>query len=125
VKIPKDLTNIEITPEGEVKGVRINGDGKPVKVGQIKLVRFLNPSGLQAIGGNLFIETPMAGAKTEDIPGSNGLGVLAQGHLEKSNINIVEEMINIVQAQRAFEMNQKGVQAADEMMRMTNQLQRG
>ncbi|MBI3926730.1 MAG: flagellar basal-body rod protein FlgG [Armatimonadetes bacterium] len=125
VKIPKDLTNIEVTPEGEVKGVRINGDGKPEKVGQIKLSRFLNPSGLQATGGNLYVETELAGAKTEDVPGANGLGVLAQGHLEKSNINIVEEMINIVQAQRAFEMNQKGVQAADEMMRMTNQLQRG
>jgi len=125
VSIPKDVTNIEVRPNGEVFGVRINGDGQAEKVGQIHLTRFLNPAGLQAIGGNLYVETPVAGARTEDIPGQNGMGSLAQGHLEKSNINVVEEMISIVQAQRAFEMNQKGVQAADEMMRMTNQLQRG
>lgn len=125
VSIPKDVTNIEVRPDGSVFGVRINGDGQSEKIGQIKLTRFLNPAGLQAIGGNLYVETPVAGAKSEDIPGQNGMGVLAQGHLEKSNINVVEEMISIVQAQRAFEMNQKGVQAADEMMRMTNQLQRG
>jgi flagellar basal-body rod protein FlgG len=125
IEIPKDVTNIEITPEGEIKGTRLNGDGKQETIGQLKLTRFLNANGLQAIGGNLYVETPSCGAKTEDIPGKNGLGVLAQGHLEKSNINIVEEMISIVQAQRSFEMNQKGVQAADEMMRQVNQLQRG
>lgn len=123
INIPKDVTNVEVRPNGEVFGVRINGDGQAEKVGQIKLTRFLNPAGLQAIGGNLYVATPVAGAKSEDVPGQNGMGVLAQGHLEKSNINVVEEMISIVQAQRAFEMNQKGVQAADEMMRMTNQLQ--
>ena len=124
VEIPKDLTNIEVTSSGEIKGVRINGDGKPETVGQLKLCRFLNPSGLKAVGGNTYVETEVSGARTEGIPGQNGLGVLAQGHLEKSNINIVEEMISIVQAQRSFEMNQKGIQAADEMMKMTNQLQR-
>ena len=125
IQIPKDMTNIEITSEGVVKGVRLNGDGKPETIGQIKLTRFLNPNGLQAIGGNLFKATEACGAATEDVPNKNGLGAVCQGHLEKSNINIVEEMIAIVQAQRSFEMNQKGVQAADEMMRQTNQLQRG
>jgi flagellar basal-body rod protein FlgG len=122
VTIPKDVTNIEVRPNGEIFGVRIDGDGSAEKIGQIKLTRFLNPAGLQAIGGNLYTETPVAGAKTEAEPGTNGMGCLAQGHLEKSNINVVEEMIAIVQAQRAFEMNQKGVQAADEMMSLTNQL---
>ncbi len=126
ITIPKDMTNIEVTPKGEIKGVRLGSDNtEPVTIGQIKLTRFLNPAGLEAIGGNLYLEKPTCGAKTECIPGENGMGVLAQGHLEKSNINIVEEMINIVQAQRAFDMNQKGVQAADEMMRQANQLQRG
>lgn len=125
VSIPGDVTNVEVRPDGSIYGVRINGDGQAEKVGQLKLTRFLNPAGLQAIGANLYVETPVAGARSEDLPGQNGMGVLAQGHLEKSNINVVEEMISIVQAQRAFEMNQKGVQAADEMMRMTNQLQRG
>lgn len=125
VEIPKDLTNVQVGPDGSVTGVRINGEGKPEEIGQIKVVRFLNPAGLKAIGGNLFVETDVSGARSEGTPGQDGMGALAQFHLEKSNINIVEEMISIVQAQRAFEMNQKGVQAADEMMRMTNQLQRG
>lgn len=125
VKIPSDMTNIEITGDGQIKGTRLNGDGKPEVVGQLHLTKFLNPAALQAVGGNLYLETPACGAKTEDIPGKNGIGVVAQGYLEKSNINIVEEMINIVTAQRSFEMNQKGVQAADEMMRGTNNLQRG
>ena len=124
VKIPKDITNIQISAEGQITGTRINGDGTPEPIGQLKLCRFLNPTGLQAIGGNLFKETEVSGTRTEGVPGQDGLGALAQGHLEKSNINIVQEMINIVQAQRSFEMNQKGVQAADEMMRSTNQLQR-
>ena len=93
-------------------------------MGQIKLTKFLNPSGLKAVGGNLFVETDVSGSKVEGTPGDKqlGLGALAQGHLEKSNINIVEEMISIVQAQRSFEMSQKGVQTADEMMKMSNNL---
>jgi flagellar basal-body rod protein FlgG len=122
--IPNDVTNLRIDKDGTVYGTPIGSD-KEQALGRIRLTRFLNPAGLQAIGGNLYVETEVAGAKAEDYPGEHGMGVLAQGHLEKSNINVVEEMISIVTAQRAFEMNQKGVQAADEMMRMTNQLQRG
>jgi flagellar basal-body rod protein FlgG len=125
VKLPKDMSNFEVTPKGEIMGTRLGGDGKQEKIGQLTVTRFLNPSALQAVGGNLYVETPACGMRTEEIPGKNGAGVLIQGSLEKSNINIVEEMINIVTAQRSFEMNQKGVQAADEMMRATNQLQRG
>ncbi len=124
VNIPKDLTNIKIDEDGAIKGILLNGDGKEVTVGQLNLTRFVNPNGMQAIGGNLFVPTEVAGAAKEGSPASQGFGGLVQGHLEKSNINIVEEMINIVRAQRSFEMNQKGVQASDEMMRMTNQLQR-
>jgi flagellar basal-body rod protein FlgG len=125
VHIPKDMTNIEIAPDGLIKGTRLNGNGNPEVIGQLKLTRFLNPSALQSIGGNLMVATPNCGAPTEGIPGKNGLGSVAQGHLEKSNINIVEEMINIVQAQRSFEMNQKGVSAADDMMRNINQMSKG
>ena len=125
VKIPADMSNITIEGDGKIMGTRLNGDGKPEQVGQITVTKFLNPSALKAVGGNLYTETEACGNKTEETPGKNGCGVLAQGYLEKSNINIVEEMINIVTAQRSFEMNQKGVQAADEMMRATNQLQRG
>lgn len=125
VKIPPDMTNITIEGDGKIMGTKLNGDGKPEQIGQITVTKFLNPSALKAVGGNLYVETDTSGTKSEETPGKNGCGVLAQGYLEKSNINIVEEMINIVTAQRSFEMNQKGVQAADEMMRATNQLQRG
>ncbi len=124
VKIPKDFTNVQIKPNGEVWATHIN-ETKPRKIGQIKLTRFLNPAGLKAIGGNLYKATEVCGAQTTDIPGQNGLGVLAQGFLEKSNVNVVAEMMNIIQAQRAYEMAQKGVQAADEMTRMANQLHKG
>jgi len=125
VKIPADMSNIEIKGDGKIFGTRLNGTGTPEQVGQLTLTKFTNPAALKAIGGNLYTEEPACGQKIEETPGKNGCGVVAQGYLEKSNINIVEEMINIVTAQRSFEMNQKGVQAADEMMRSTNQLQRG
>jgi len=124
IKIPKDMTDFEVRPNGEVWAQGINNTDK-VKIGAFQLTRFLNPAGMKAIGGNLYKATSVAGASTTGIPGENGLGVLAQGHLEKSNINVVVEMMNIVQAQRAYEMAQKGVQAADEMTRMANQLHKG
>lgn len=125
VKIPDNASNIKISADGTITGTRMNGDGKEEKLGQIHVTRFLNPAALEAVGGNLFKETPACGKRTEEVPGTNGSGVLSQGYLEKSNINIVEEMINIVTAQRSFEMNQKGVQAADEMIRQANQIQKG
>lgn len=127
LSIPDNMSNIKISATGEVTGVSNEGDGEPQVLGQIKLTKFLNPAGLKAIGGNMFAETDISGSKVEGVPGDKtlGLGAVAQGHLEKSNINIVEEMISIVQAQRSFEMSQKGVQAADEMMKQANQLQRG
>ena len=76
------------------------------------------------MGSNLFERTPIAGEMHKGTPGEPGLGTLAQGHLEKANVNVIEEMISIVQAQRAYEMNQKGVQASDEMARSANQPQR-
>jgi flagellar basal-body rod protein FlgG len=121
VKIPKDHTNVQIKPNGEIFAIPINGS-QPELIGELKLTRFLNPAGLQAIGGNLYKATEVCGAVTTDVPGQNGMGVVAQGFLEKSNVNVVAEMMNIIQAQRAYEMAQKGVQAADEMTRMANQL---
>jgi len=95
-----------------------------VEIGQIQLTRFLNPSGLKAIGGNLYLPSPVSGEMTEGKPGSNGLGVVVQGHLEQANVNIVEEMINIIQAQRAYEINAKSVQASDEMERQAANLKK-
>ena len=114
-----------VEPDGKVKGTDLGG--KEVFLGTVVLTRFLNPAGLKAVGGNLYLATPIAGGYVTGSPNDThlNLGGIAQGHIEKSNINVVEEMISIVQAQRAFEMSQKGVQAADEMMRMTNQMQKG
>ncbi|MFP4497947.1 MAG: flagellar basal-body rod protein FlgG [Vulcanimicrobiota bacterium] len=124
IKIPKDHTNVQVKPNGEVFATHIN-EVKPKKIGELKLTRFLNPAGLKALGGSLYKATDVCGAHTTDVPGQNGLGVVAQGFLEKSNVNVVAEMMNIIQAQRAYEMAQKGVQAADEMTRMANQLHKG
>lgn len=124
IKIPKDMTNVTIKPNGEVWATHIN-DVKPKQIGQLKLTRFLNPAGLKAVGGNLYKASEVCGAVTTDVPGQNGMGITAQGFLEKSNVNVVAEMMNIIQAQRAYEMAQKGVQAADEMTRMANQLHKG
>lgn len=125
LKVPKDVTSINITPDGKVSGV--DAVGNKLDLGRLVLTRFLNPAGLKAVGGNMYRETPVAGNKTVGQPGDekHGFGICVQGSLEKSNINVVEEMINIVQAQRSFEMAQKGVQAADEMMRQTNQMSKG
>jgi flagellar basal-body rod protein FlgG len=124
VKIPNNVMDVQIGADGKVTAVPVNQTER-VTIGEIKLTRFLNPAGLKALGGNLYSWTQVAGEKTTDKPGSNGLGNLAAGFLEKSNVNVVEEMINIIQAQRAYEINSKGVQAADEMMRMANQLNKG
>jgi len=123
VKVPKDVSNIVIESTGVIKATPLNST-KPVEIGQLKLVRFLNPAGLKAMGSNMYERTPIAGEMFMGNPGKDGLGTIAQGHLEKSNVNVIEEMISIVQAQRAYEMNQKGVQASDEMVKMANQLQR-
>lgn len=123
IKVPKDITNIVIEADGTIKGTPISST-TPQTIGKLELVRFLNPSGLKAMGSNLFERTPISGDLFKGTPGSEGLGSLAQGHLEKANVNVIEEMISIVQAQRAYEMNQKGVQASDEMARSANQLQR-
>lgn len=123
VKVPKDVSNIVIEPDGTIKGTPVSST-KPEVIGQLKLVRFLNPAGLKSLGSNLYDRTPISGDMFMGTPGKEGLGTLAQGHLEKANVNVIEEMISIVQAQRAYEMNQKGVQASDEMVRMANQLQK-
>lgn len=125
LKVPPGVSNIEVGADGKVTGT--DDKGKKLDLGQVMLVKFLNPGGLDAVGGNMYRESKVSGSKRVGEPGNpqTGFGALVQGQLEKSNINVVEEMINIVQAQRAFEMSQKGVQAADEMMRMTNQMQKG
>jgi flagellar basal-body rod protein FlgG len=118
--IPTGTTDITISPSGEVTTKGTAG----TQSFRVQLTRFANPAGLEAIGRNLFKETPASGPPELGNPGENGFGELAQGYLEMSNVKVVEEMVNMIIAQRAYEVNSKAVQAADEMMALSNNLTR-
>ncbi len=121
IVIPENATQISISKSGTVE-VFLDGENTPTEIGTIELTRFSNPSGLRALGNNLLAETLTSGAPAADIPGENGLGVLAQGFLEGSNVNIMEEMVNMIAGQRAYEINSKSIKTADEMLQITNNL---
>ena len=97
------------------------GTTEPTQLGQIELARFVNPSGLQALGDNLFAETAASGAPQTGVAGAEGQGTVRQGMLEASNVNIVEELVDMIECQRAYEINSKMVSAVDEMLRNANQ----
>jgi flagellar basal-body rod protein FlgG len=118
--IPQGTTGITISPTGEVTLTSSSGS----QTFRVQLVRFANPSGLESIGRNLYRETPASGPPEMGNPGENGFGELAQGYLELSNVKVVEEMVNLIMAQRAYEINSKAVQTADEMMQMSNNMKR-
>lgn len=118
--IPAGTTDISISPNGDVETRGSNG----TQTFRVTLVRFANPAGLDAIGRNLFKETGASGTPEIGNAGENGFGTLQQGYLEMSNVKVVEEMVNLIVAQRAYEVNAKSVQAADEMMQLSNNLRR-
>jgi flagellar basal-body rod protein FlgG len=120
--LPPDRVGIFVSPSGLVS-VQL-GDGTIQESGQIQLTRFSNPSGLKSIGGNLQIETAASGPPEAGNPNENGFGSIQQGYLEMSNVNVVEEMVNMIVAQRAYEINAKSIQTSDEMMGRVNQLKR-
>lgn len=121
INIPIDSTNVTIGADGTVSATQA-GQHTPTQLGQIQLVNFPNPAGLQAAGHNLFTLTGASGDPTSGTPGSNGLGSLMQGSLESSNVEVVQEMIGLIRTQRAYEVNSKVVQAADEMLRNATQM---
>jgi flagellar basal-body rod protein FlgG len=116
--IPTGTTSVVIAPSGEVTTNGANGS----QTFRVQLVRFANPAGLESIGRNLYRETQASGTAEIGNPGENGLGELQQGYLELSNVKVVEEMVKLIIAQRAYEVNSKAVQAADEMMQISNNL---
>jgi flagellar basal-body rod protein FlgG len=118
--IPAGTTSVNIASTGEVTTIGANGR----QTFQVQLIRFVNPSGLQSLGSNLYKETQASGPPETGNPGANGFGTLQQGYLEMSNVKVVEEMVNMIIAQRAYEVNSKAVQASDEMMQMSNNLRR-
>lgn len=123
ITVPQETSTVNVSEDGLV-AVTLGDDTTPQVVGQIELVRFVNPAGLQALGQNLYAITPSSGEAIPATPGSEGLGRLSQGYLEVSNVDIVEEMISLIAAQRAYEINSKAIQASEEMMTMANNLAR-
>jgi flagellar basal-body rod protein FlgG len=123
IVIPPEATEVSIGNDGTV-AVRLSGDTTPQNVGQLQIARFTNPAGLSAMGRNLFQPTVASGDAMVGVPGSPGLGTLAQGYLESSNVQVVEEMVNMIVAQRAYEINSKAIQASDDMLQVANNLKR-
>jgi len=123
ITIPSDALSVTVTTDGTVSVLQ-QGDTTPVEVGQMELAQFTNPGGLSSIGKNLFVTTAASGEATTANPNSEGLGAVNQGFLELSNVNVVEEMINMIVSQRAYELNSKVVTTSDEMLAMANNLKR-
>jgi flagellar basal-body rod protein FlgG len=123
ITIPANATTVSISRDGIVSAA-IQGQAAPQQIGTIELAMFQNPAGLLAKGGNLFALTSASGEPQTALPGVDGLGTLAQGFLEESNVSVVEEMVNMILGQRAYEANAKVVKAADEMLSQVNNLSR-
>ena len=123
VRIPTDATAVTIESGGRVLAT-VPDETAPVEVGAIGLVDFVNPSALRPLGDNLYLPTEKSGEPVPGKPGEQGLGLLAQGFLEASNVQLVDEFVNLIVAQRAYEANAKAIQATDEMLGITNNLRR-
>ena len=121
VTIPANAKNITIGNNGTVTA-SIPGTTAPQNIGTIALASFINPAGLEPQGQNLFAESPASGQASTGTPGANGLGLLSQGFLESSNVNVVQELITMIQTQRAYEMNSKAIQTSDQMLQKLGQL---
>jgi flagellar basal-body rod protein FlgG len=123
ISIPTDAVSISIGMDGTVSVLQA-GETTPTEVGTIELARFVNPAGLIAMGRNLYINSEASGDEMTGTAGEDGLGTIAQGFLERSNVTVVEEMVNMITAQRAYEANSKSIQTADEMLAIANNVKR-
>ncbi len=123
IAIPAEAISISIGRDGTIS-VLLPEQSEPQQVGQIQLAKFLNPAGLSAVGHNIFLPTAASGEAITGAPGSAGFGSLMQGSLEMSNVRIIDEMVSMIIAQRAYEVNSKAIQASDEMLQMANNLRR-
>jgi flagellar basal-body rod protein FlgG len=121
ITIPQNATSITVARDGTVS-VTQAGSTATVQVGQLQLATFLNPTGLQSMGENLYTETDASGAANVVVPGLEGAGILTQGYVEASNVNVVEELVNMIATQRAYEINSKAVQTSDQMLAKLAQL---
>jgi flagellar basal-body rod protein FlgG len=121
--IPTDTVSITVGMDGTVSVIQAD-DPVPSEIGTIQLARFVNPGGLRSLGRNLFVPTEGSGNEIIGTPGQDGFGTIAQGFLEMSNVSVVDEMVNMITAQRAYETNSKVIQTADDMLQMANNLKR-
>ncbi|WP_049721828.1 flagellar basal-body rod protein FlgG [Gilvimarinus polysaccharolyticus] len=120
INVPENASNITISKDGVVNAY-VEGEVDPQQLGDIMLADFVNPAGLQAVGGNLFLESVASGNPLVGAPSENGLGSLQQGMLESSNVEIVQEMVDMISTQRAYELNSKVVSTADQMLQYITQ----
>ncbi len=118
--VPTDATSVTVGSDGVVSVLQ-SGNNTPTQIGQIELAYFVNPQGLEPIGDNLYRETNASGGVNTAIPGTDSTGTLIQGALEGSNVNVVEELVNMIETQRAYEMNSKAISTTDEMLAYVNQ----
>ena len=121
ITIPANAESITVGKDGTVS-VKIPGQVAPQQIGNIQLATFINPTGLESKGENLYVETGSSGAAQENQPGTNGTGVILQGYVETSNVNVVEEMVNMIQTQRAYEINSKAITTSDQMLQKLSQM---
>lgn len=120
--IPTEAVSLYVGPNGQITYTM--SDGTTQQGGQIQLARFANAGGMRAMGGNLFQQTEASGQAEIGTPGDTGFGTIEQGYLEMSNVNVVQEMVNMIVAQRAYEINSKAIQSSDSMLGIVNQLKR-
>ncbi|MDP3454574.1 flagellar basal-body rod protein FlgG [Methyloversatilis sp.] len=121
VTIPPDTVSLTIGRDGVVSALQA-GQAAPTQIGQLQLATFVNTGGLQSVGENLYVETASSGTPTPNTPGTNGAGLLNQGFVETSNVNVVEELVQMIQTQRAYEINSRAIQTSDEMLARLTQL---
>ena len=121
ITIPANAQSITIARDGTVSVIEPNS-ATPVQVGALQLANFINPAGLESVGENLYMETASSGTPNINTPGTDGTGLLNQGYVETSNVNVVEELVNMIQTQRAYEINSKAIQTSDQMLQRLSQM---
>jgi flagellar basal-body rod protein FlgG len=121
ITIPAAARSVTVAKDGTV-AITLQGQPQPQTVGQLQIATFVNPGGLDPMGGNLFAESASSGTPNAGAPGSNGIGSLRQGFVEGSNVNVVEELVSMIATQRAYEMNSKSIQTSDQMLQKLSQL---
>jgi len=119
--IPANATSVTVGSDGVVT-ITQTGVAAPIQVGGMQLATFINPAGLESMGQNLYLETGSSGTPSTNVPGTNGTGMINQGYVETSNVNVVEELVNMIQTQRAYEINSKAITTSDQMLQKLSQI---